>query len=405
MSEIRELTQADFEAFAQLSANAYPGVPRTMEQILEGLHSRHSDPAVKLMGLFRQGTLAGGYNYFDFTMTLLDQAVTIGGIGGVAVHMLHKKQRVAYQMLQHFLRQCRENQQPLALLYPFRPDFYRRMGFAYGTPVHHYRIDPAGIVQGQDHPHLRFGSVDDSEALAACYNRYAAATHGMIQRSPEHFANLNPALRSILYTEDETVRGYLLYRFRPAEPANLLNNDMHVTELVYETPAALSELLTFLGRQADQAARIIFETQDPHFLYLLNEPRNDSGRYHETNTQGIAWMPRVVDLPGIFAALADHNFGGQTLDLGIDLVDDFLPENAGMTVIRFEQGQAQVLLAGKAEATIRLHVREFTQLLMGIVDFHWLLRVGLVTLDNSARRLEIQRTFAWDQKPVCMTFF
>lgn len=112
-----------------------------------------------------------------------------------------------------------------------------------------------------------------------------------------------------------------------------------------------------------------------------------------------------MDLPGIFRALAHHDFGGQTLTLGIEISDDFLPENAGCTLVRFRDGRAQVLDGGDADLTLRLHVREFTQLLLGIVDFSWLARVGLATLDDPTRHAEIQRLFAWHQKPVCMTFF
>lgn len=405
MREIRELQESEITALAEIGLHAYPGVLHTVEQTVELLHKHRTNR--HLMGLFDDGVMLGGYFHFDFIMTLLDQPVTIGGIGGVAVHMLHKKQRVAYAMLQHFVRHCRDHQQPMALLYPFRPDFYRRMGFAYGTPVYEYRIHPAGIIQGHTHSHLRFGTAEDNAALLACYNRYAGVTHGMIQRTSDYFEHLwtDPALRCVLYAEYEQVRGYLLYRFRPAQPMNPLNNHLHVEEMIHETPAVLAELMTFLGRQADQTNRIIIETQEEHLLYLLDEPRNDTGRHHETSTQGIAWMPRVVDLPGIFRALADHDFGGQTLTLGIDLIDDFLPENTGLSLVRFQDGQATVLDGGDTDVTIRLHVREFTQLLLGIVDWHWLARVGLATSNDPTRSTQIHRLFAWHRKPVCMTFF
>lgn len=255
MREVRKVNESELAALAQIGLDAYPGVSRTLEQALDGLQQSLGSAERHTMGLFEDDILLGGYSHRDFTMTVLDQPVTVGGIGGVAVHMMHKKQRVAYTMLQHFMHHCREHNQPLALLYAFRPDFYRRMGFAYGTPVNQYKIAPAGIVQSKQVAHLRFATPDDSAALLACYNRYTAATNGMIQRNVEHFKGWwsDSALRCVLYAEGESVRGYLRYRFRPAEPYNVLHNNLHVDELIYETPAALSELMTFVGRQADQA--------------------------------------------------------------------------------------------------------------------------------------------------------
>ena len=90
---------------------------------------------------------------------------------------------------------------------------------------------------------------------------------------------------------------------------DFIRNDIHVRELVYETPAALSELLTFLHTQADQIRTIILETQDEFFHHLLLDPRNDSASlipsvFHESNIQGVGIMVRVVDVPGVFRRLS-----------------------------------------------------------------------------------------------------
>ncbi len=86
---------------------------------------------------------------------------------------------------------------------------------------------------------------------------------------------------------------------------------------------ALSELLTFVRSQADQFDRIVYETQDDQFHFLLADPRNGSGNllmglWHEVNTQGTGIMYRVVDVPTLFAELADHDFGAQTCRLRLD---------------------------------------------------------------------------------------
>ena len=103
-------------------------------------------------------------------------------------------------------------------------------------------------------------------------------------------------------------------------------------------------MLTFLHTQADQIRHVIVNTQDEYFHYLLLDPRNNSQRlipdvYHESNTQGVGLMYRVIDVPGMFDLLHERNFGGQTCTLELNIVDSFLPENAGSTLLRFEEGR------------------------------------------------------------------
>ena len=118
-----------------------------------------------------------------------------------------------------------------------------------------------------------------------------------------------------------------------------------VRALVYDDAAALAALLGFLRKQADQVGRIIYETQDEAFHHLLNDPRDGSGNllaglWHQTNTQGLGIMYRVIDVARLWAVLGDHDFGGVTTRLKLDLSDTFLPENAGIYRIDFNAGRA-----------------------------------------------------------------
>jgi predicted acetyltransferase len=407
MSEIRLLTEAELAPYAQLMIDAYPGIQRTQQSLLEEFHNRRTLSYIHFLGLFEYGELLGAMQHMDFEMTIRDRPVSIGGLAGVAVHLLHKKQRVAYRLVQHYLRRCRQEEQPIALLYPFRPDFYRKMGFGYGMPASQYHIATAGLPHTAAVEHLRFATEGDRDAMLDCYSRYTAVTHGMIRRDRADFDRFfkDESLRTLVYADGDRVLGYLVYQFRPGESLLTFDNDLHVRELLYETPQVLAEIMSFLHRQVDQATRVVITTQDEFFMYLLDDPRNRTKRLHETHTQAISWMPRVVDVPGLFEALAGHDFPGGTLRLRVDILDDFLPENAGETVIHFEQGKATLVPNGESDVTIRLHVREFSSLIMGVVNFKWLLRTGLATIDQPALAENVHQLFHWDQKPICMTSF
>lgn len=410
MSEIRLLTEDELPLYVQIGADAYPGVPRTPEQLLEIYRQNFEDPDIAPWGLFAGDRLLGAFQHFDFAMTVLDQPVTVGGIGGVAVDLFHKKQRVAYRLLQHFVRECRAKGQPMAWLYPFRPDFYRRMGFGYGTKMNYYRLEPAALPRRGSVERTRYAGLAEQEALVACYNRYAAATNGMIRRRAGDFERIlgRPEVRCVACWAGEAVRGYVIYHWR-ATPDNLLSSDLHVRELVYETPDALADILTFLHLQLDQTARVLINTQDEFFTYLVENPLNGSNRFingaHETNSQGVGLMCRVVDTAGLFRALAAHDFGGQSLRLRLDVIDDFLPENQGETVLHFDQGRVQVVANGDWDVTLRLHVRDFSALITGAVNLRWLVGAGLAQVDDGDSVDRLNRLFAWHQKPICMTGF
>jgi len=181
-------------------------------------------------------------------------------------------------------------------------------------------------------------------------------------------------------------------------------------ELVYETREALADLLTFLYSQADQVPRIVLETQDESFHYLLHDPRDESGRMipfvaHQIGVQAVGLMHRVVNLRSLFALLADAQFGADSVRLKLTLRDGFLPENDGSLVVHFAEGQPHVVEGGDYAVELALDVSEFSPLLMGAVDLERLYMYGLAELSDPSYLDALTRIFAVPRKPICMTGF
>jgi len=116
-------------------------------------------------------------------------------------------------------------------------------------------------------------------------------------------------------------------------------------------------------------------------------------------------MYRVIDVPGIFDLLHKRSFGGQTCTIELNVVDSFLPENAGRTLLHFEGGRMRRMDGGKHDVSLRLDVAEFSSLLAGSVDFFSLFRYGLVEISDPAYASTVNRIFAVEQKPMCTTAF
>ncbi len=418
MRDIRLLSGEGFEEYADIAFNAYPGFQIATEEgrqrLIDRLKEFQDIPVQHIVGLYREGKLLGGMRLFDFRMNMLGIEVSAGGVGMVAVDLVHKKEHVAKEMLTYFHEHYKGQGANVVLLYPFKPGFYYAMGYGYGAKVSQYRFQPAALRKGLGKEHVRFLIADDKPALMDCYNRYQARTHGMMIRYPPEwdgwFKNLGLQNRLVGYERDGRIEGYIFFKFHPRPVENLLRNDIVIQEFVYTSRAALAGLLEFLRTQADQIDRIVLTTADETFQHLLTDPRNECqdlipSVYHESNVQGVGLMVRILDVAGIFRDLAERNFNGQSCRLRLTARDSFFPENDGSTLIHFEQGRATLPEAGGHDVEVTLDIAEFSSLLMGVIGFRRLHLYGLAEISDESYLDTIQRIFAVEQKPICMTAF
>lgn len=419
MTDVRRLDESHLFPFAQIVANAYPTFGLHAAEDVRKMADRWApqlkDPAIAYYGAFREedeGALVGGMKVFDFPMTIYGAQVLTGGVGMVAVDFFAKKQHVAYDLIQFFVRHYRERGAPLVELYPFRPDFYAQMGFGYGTKVNEYRFAPSSLPQGTGRSHVRALTKEDAPRVAECYERYQRATHGMIARSAQTWDRVfgNAESRFAGVVRDGQVEGYLNFTFKTAPSVNWLTQDLSIEEIVYETPEALAELLAFLRTEADEIRRVVLRTQEEDFHLVSADPRNGSEVIfphvtHETNTQGVGLMYRVVDVPGFFVAVREHDFGGQTCRVQFTVRDSFLPENAGSVVVHFNEGHPVVAGDSDSDVQVALDVADFSSLVMGSTPFAQLHRYGRATVSDTAYLTTLDRLFRAERQPICMTAF
>ena len=413
---IRPLTDEEIAPFARITANAYPAMRLGTEDEVRGfaerLRDRMDPPADALYGAFRDGALVGGMRLIEFQMNVRGETLPTGGVGLVAVDLLHKKERVARDLISSFLDWCGERNAPFAALYPFRPDFYKRMGFGYGAKSNQYHLRSDAFPAAGDRSALRYLSIADKEAIGACYARLQRRTHGMMEKLPRELGRYLEGgdARVIGYERDGTLTGYMAFGFDTDPKGNFIVNNLHVRELIYENREALAALFAFLNSQADQTARVTIETQDEAFHHLFAEPRDDSGAlfpsvYHQTNTQGVGIMYRVVNTLAAWAALADTDFGGEMLRLRLHARDTFRPANDQPVTVAFADGKPHVSEDGQHDVALDLDIAEFSSLLMGAVDLESLYLYGLAEVSDPVWIPRLTRLFATPRKPITTTPF
>lgn len=416
MREIREVDESELEALLRITTQAFPGMkvitPEDRERQLEHLRAIRREPIVHFFAVYEEGEMVGVMRTYDFTMKLRSVRTLVGGVGGVAVDLRHKKRGVAADMIRHFLMYYREQGAAMTALYPFRPDFYKRMGFGYGHKMNRYSFRPDALPATLTRTAVDFLNADDKQAVYACYDRLLERTNGLIELPPHVLRSLftDPSLKLIGVRDGDQLRGYMIYRQVPIRDDNFLLNDLHVRALVCDDLEAQTALLAFLRVQADQVGRIIYETQDDTFHFLLSDPRNGTGNmlaglWHETNTQGAGVMYRVIDVPRLMEVLRDHDFGGVTMRLRLDLTDTFLPVNAGKYMIDFAEGRAHLVHQDGTDLEVSMDVAEFSSLITGAIDFRRLHDYGLVTVSDESQSPLLDRLFHAEHRPWCMTIF
>jgi predicted acetyltransferase len=286
------------------------------------------------------------------------------------------------------------------------------MGFGYGTPMQAYHFSPASLPRWGNKNGLAFLDGGDRRAIHACYERYYKHRHGVMARRIEYWDAIleEPSLQTVGAFRDNKLAAYVVYSFERGAQASFLSNELHIRELVYDSTADLHCLLHYLHTQADQFEQIAFTTQDDSFYFLLSDPRSAGGNIlphtiaHESSTQGLGIMYRVIDVPRFFEQLQTRNFGGVSCRFELVLGDSFFPPNRGSYIVEVEDGSMQLETGDKPEVRLTLDVADFSSLVLGVIGLDKLVDYGLATLSDHTYLARLERLFA-GPKPVCLTAF
>lgn len=418
MYTIRKLSsEQEFINFTDIASNAYPAFKiQTLEEkesfIENSMKTQVENPYVNFYGLFNNETLYGGMRFHDFKMNLLSTKIKAGGVGLVAVHLLHKKEKAAKTIITEFINHYRNDGASMVMLYPFRPDFYKKMGFGFGTSMNQYRVKPCNLPKGTSKSNISFVMEDEANNLLECYTRVFERTNGLIEKYERDFIAMfkNPNLKVVAFKKDNNIRGYMSFEFRSGSEKSHMVNDIFVNDLVFENTEALMEIMTFLNSQSDQIGHVIFNIQDDDFRFLLEDPRNDSDNlftpvYHECNIQGTGIMYRVINLPGLFNDLKEHNFNNENCKLKITVKDSFIKDNEGSVIVNFKDGFAELSNMQEYDVEITLDIADFSSLVTCAVTFKSLYKYGKADITKEEYIDKVHRIFSSCSKPVCQSIF
>ena len=406
MGNVRRIADDDFKEYVRLSLEAYPAMyPKFTDERIDAWIKRMQEQQAKkadihYYGYYRDDKLLGAMRIHTFNINVHGVKMESGGVGNVCVDLTHKKEHIAKEMMEYYHDYFRKKGVPILLLWPFRHDFYMKMGYGYARKYNKYMYRPDDLPHGSKEGVGFMGEADIDDMLE-CFNRYAAKTHGMIYKARRFFERFIQRYKVVGYRNGDHIEGFIGFNFKKLDPDHPLRQNIEIEYMVYENPTALSRILAFLQTQLDQVERVVFMTYDDDFHYISKDPSDGVPHIfyinQETNAQGVGIMYRILDKEKFFKQLAPHSFSGENLRVRFNVEDSFVPANHGSVTVHFIDGKP--VLADGHDVEVSLKIEYLSSLLMGVVDFRKLWMYGLIELSDESYLDQLDRLFHVQHKP------
>lgn len=365
---IQAAVAEDAREVAELWCHAFPG-RRTVEQRIRMLETGGRYGGLETVVVMRSsgGELAGAAKLYRLEGHVAGAPLPAMGLAAVAVAPAYRRHGLGARLCTHAIRAAADRGDVISMLYPFRPDYYERLGWGLVGELHDYRFRTDDLPAYREARHVRPAAGDaDRDAIAACYARVAARSNGPIsrdrrvwsyrlaaeelgvrpldERSPDGDAGLHPdpKLRAVVF-DDDGVTGYALVRHVTRRHRD--EQVLEVRELVIESERAYRGLLGHVAGQSEaRPTARHFARPEERFGDRLRDPRppgSSSARSLYFPTARIVRGPmlRILDVAAALRARpwreADAG-GGPAATLRITLRDPQRPENEGPWTVRLD---------------------------------------------------------------------
>ncbi|HXX69604.1 MAG TPA: GNAT family N-acetyltransferase [Polyangiaceae bacterium] len=231
--------------------------------------------------------------------------VPVGGIASLAVAPESRRAGIATGLIAHLHDVARERGDALTVLYPFRRQFYGRLGYAATSPYRRLRFAPAAVAWKRELK-ARAAAGADRGAMIAAWDAAARAGTGALVRT-ERIWNLRLAdERStwLVVEGQEGVQGYAAWTVERPEPRG--EPMLVVHELAAHSHRAARSLWAAVGTQRDQVAmvRVDVSEDDPMDRALLEGEPSCAGDplQRPIGELMLGPMVRMVDLERALSA-------------------------------------------------------------------------------------------------------
>ncbi len=359
---------ADLEAYADVLIAAF-GLARSRAQTLHWASLFRRDD---LWLAERDGRVVAGAAIARAEQWWGGRAQPLAGVSGVVTLPEVRGQGVSSRLLRHLHAHARALGFGLAALYASTFPLYRKLGYEQAGSIHVRQIRLREL--GRDVGARTLTVLPADRAGIEAYERAWLANHpgdnGQLGRGPFFWGRIfRDDARAVVFARDGRPEGYAV--LSAPEPTAVAHVAYDLKAWHAATPAALAHLLAWLRDCAAAADTLTYRGAAVDAITLALPAQSWEVR------QAQPWLLRVLD---VSTAFTKRGYPAHVrTSLGLNVVDDLVPENAGPWRIEVGDGQAEVHAGathGTADATLTTDARGLAALFTGAVSARALVQMG-----------------------------
>lgn len=347
----RTAKPSDVNALASLALRAYPVPGRTVESIREHfVDSPWSTLDDVYIGEVDGEPAASAFMH-PFRVHAWGREWRAGGLGGVAVAPDQRRAGWGRALVRHCQDVCKERGWPLMPLYPFRADFYARLGWGVAETREVYTLPVASIPDDPEAGSVRAVTLAEAESLLPVYEAFARRRNGHLARTGASWMKI--LLRRLpflaIHEGKDGADGYMLYKVESAG-THFLHQRLCIQELVWTSDLAWRGLLGFVRRQSDQIAEVSYEArEDDALIHYASHPSLADGpilggAFHMVSRRGLGVMMKILD-PA--ATIEARRFGAGAGAIDVSIHDPLTDETMHVS-LEVEGGRGRAERPGRS---------------------------------------------------------
>lgn len=418
---VRRLNPDNLDAFTRIYLDAYPSGKNISEECYRMYFDRNLESMleyehVNFFGLFEGDELIAIMKLIDFEMNFFGEMKKSTGLMSMGVHPLHKRKGAARELVSFFEEYTEDTGGLVSMFLPFRVDFYRKMGYGYGTKLDEYRIPTVQLPICRDISNLRIVKKDEVSKILTCHSEFVKRYHGAVKKFGEEIRDIlaDDNKRYLGYFDGEEMKGYAAFDFISESDVNYTLNRIEVSELVYSNGDVLRSLIGGLRMQADLAQNIVIRTGEADFYHLLDSPQDTSGNYIkygflQTNVSAMGNMYKIPNIKWFIDNTKNRRFVMDNIKITVRVKDEFKNTEEEFSLIfrTSDIGNYSNWFYSEdlddSEFEIICNLADLSSLLMGSAEFAPLVRMGIVKISDVAEIERLDRLFHYCQKPFTNT--
>lgn len=408
MLEYRPVPDEDLEEFRRLVSYAFRPT-----EAYEPVDSPDDLPEPATVGdrrgIYEDGELCSVCAHHWFTLRVRDEFHAAPGLSAVSTPPRHRRRGLVRRLLSESLREYRDRDAGVSVLWPFEHPFYRRFGW--GTCSRHVRAtcEPealaeldattvGGVDRTADRPDATSTDADGEfvdlgadewEALDRVYR--ATNDQGLAMSRTEEwwrkrvFAGWDRDPYVAGWERNGRLAGYLVYTIDEPADGDSDGRRMDVRELGYTDFEAYRHLLRFCGYHDSQVGSVrLYGPVDTTIQDLVSDPRDVELEIEPGP------MVRLVDVRRALGALSyPASMGGEVV---IEVEDDLAEWNDGRFRLSVADGRTTVERTDD-DSEVVAGVPTLSQVVVGHYSVARAERVGTLTLGSDEARSTLAGLF------------